>query len=92
MTHEPERPTPLDPAEPGAEIEAEVAGEPAEREPTEREQEEQGEREQAPEPPPLGDDFADEHAGATFADQMRGGPEGTPESESPEGLAGMDPD
>jgi hypothetical protein len=52
---------------------------------------EAAEPEQAAGPPPLGDDFADEHASATFADQMPGGPEGAAESESPEGYAGMDP-
>lgn len=39
-------------------------------------------------------DFAEEHAGATFADDMPGGPERKPEPESPTGLGGeggMDP-
>ncbi len=35
-------------------------------------------------------DFATEHASPTLADQMPGGPEGIVETESPEGLAGMD--
>jgi hypothetical protein len=37
-----------------------------------------------------GDDFADEHSSPTFADQAEGGPERSPEPESPEGHAGMD--
>lgn len=41
-------------------------------------------------PPPAEPDFASEHAGATFADQLPGGPEGTREWESPRGYAGMD--
>ncbi len=39
-------------------------------------------------------DFADEHESTTFADELRGGPEGRPEPESPSGAAGaggMDP-
>ena len=39
-------------------------------------------------------DFAEEHTSTTFADQMRGGPEGTPEPETPSGEGGdggMDP-
>ena len=39
-------------------------------------------------------DFADEHAHATFADDMPGGPEREPEPESPTGRGGdggMDP-
>jgi hypothetical protein len=47
---------------------------------------------QGPVPDPLDEpDFAEEHASATFADQMPGGPEGIPESETPEGYAGMEP-
>jgi hypothetical protein len=42
-----------------------------------------------PAPPELEPDFADEHTSPTFADQMRGGPEGMREPESPRGLAGM---
>jgi hypothetical protein len=44
---------------------------------------------------PIGDpdddtgDFADEHEGVTV-DNERGGPEGIPEDESPEGLGGPD--
>lgn len=48
------------------------------------------EPEQAPEPPELGDDFADEHAGATYAEQLSGGPEGETETETPPGYAGME--
>lgn len=39
-------------------------------------------------PDDAGDDFAEEHSSATFADEE--GPEGEPEPESPEGYAGMD--
>lgn len=49
--------------------------------------------EREPEPaasPPESDDFADEHSGATFADQLEGGPEGAPEPESPEGYGGQE--
>jgi hypothetical protein len=35
-------------------------------------------------------DFADEHQSPTYADQMPGGPEGVAESETPQGLAGME--
>jgi len=37
-------------------------------------------------------DFADEHSSLTHADEVPGGPERTPEPESPSGLAGADPD
>lgn len=40
--------------------------------------------------PPESDDFAAEHTGATFADQLEGGPEHAPEPESPDGYAGQD--
>ena len=35
-------------------------------------------------------DFADEHTGATFADQLPGGPERSRDPDSPKGYAGMD--
>lgn len=44
------------------------------------------ERRADPEP-----DFAEEHDTPSHADQQPGGPERSPEPESPEGLAGMDP-
>lgn len=47
------------------------------------------ERETGPEPEHE-PDFAEEHKSATFADQLEGGPEGRPESESPKGYAGME--
>jgi hypothetical protein len=37
------------------------------------------------------DDFAAEHDSTSYADELRGGPEGAPEPESPHGRAGMDP-
>jgi len=38
-------------------------------------------------------DFAEEHDGATFADELPDGPERAPADESvPSGLAGADPD
>lgn len=36
-------------------------------------------------------DFANEHESTSYADDLRGGPEGAPEPESPTGRAGMDP-
>lgn len=35
-------------------------------------------------------DFAAEHTNVTFAYQLEGGPEGIPESEAPEGYAGLE--
>ncbi|MFI5909746.1 hypothetical protein [Dactylosporangium sp. NPDC051541] len=35
-------------------------------------------------------DFASEHEDSTLADEVEGGPEGSPEPESPRGRAGMD--
>jgi len=35
-------------------------------------------------------DFAEEHNDLTVADEMTGGPEGQPEDDSPDGLAGAD--
>jgi len=40
--------------------------------------------------PGVGTDFAGDHDRPTISDQMPGGPEGRPEDESPEGLAGAD--
>ena len=37
------------------------------------------------------DDFAAEHESTSFANDLRGGPEGAPEPESPTGHSGMDP-
>jgi hypothetical protein len=51
---------------------------------------ERAERVPIGDPAPDEPDFADEHASATFADELSGGPEGVPESESPEGYAGME--
>ncbi len=38
-----------------------------------------------------GDDFASEHAKATFVDEVRDGPEHSKDPDSPAGLAGADP-
>jgi hypothetical protein len=35
-------------------------------------------------------DFAEEHDNTSLAEQLRGGPEGVDEPESPDGLSGMD--